>query len=583
MNLKNTVFIMLIVLVACAAMGMASAEDSYSISQVDIDLVVSNSGLLHVEEAYIYNFDGTFNGVYRDIPLKSGESITNIEVYAEGAYPVLKESDEDGKKHLKIYLYADEGHTKKISDCSVKVYIVYDMKNVVNVFNDVGALQYKLLGYEWDVDIEKMVAHVELPNGTGNEFYLNPEDLTQSSSIKGGEIEITSNKISQGQIYELLVLMPVDDFADSPDAKHVNEDGREKILKNLHDSINSINFWNTITSILEILSLIFIPLSLIVTYLKYGREPKVDYDAIYERELPSDDPPAVVNALIDNNTFGEPNIKGFEATIMDLIDRKVFRIEKENNNLLLTFDKSADTMDKADQIVYDILMHFSSNGVLNLSRLKSRMGSKSNAKWFKEHFDKWSETVQEEYLSDDIKSRYFDDTGSTIASFIAVLGFALSILFFLIFKFTDFSRGYELFLLGIVVGVISICVLHIRDDIFGRWTEEGRVIYLKWKNFKEFLKDNSLINEHPPESIVIWKKYLIYGTSLGVAKNVEKAMNLQVPNVSSYDDGVFMYHYYGYYTFYYSFNTARKTISNSDGGSFGSFGGGSGGGGGGAF
>ena len=585
MDLKKIVLIVAVVLIASLTISMVSADDSYSISQANIDLIVSNNGMLHVKEAFVYNFQGTFNGVYRDVPLKEGENISNIKVHADGAYPVLKQTDEDGKKHLQIYLYADEGHTKKISDCSVTVYIEYDLKNVVTVFNDVSALQYKVLGSEWDVDIGKVTGHVKLPNGTGNEFYLNPKALTQSSSMNGDKIEFTSNSISKGKIYELLVLMPVNDFATSPNAKHVDEDGREMILKNMNDSTNSENFWNGLTSILEIISLAFLPLTLIVTYILYGREPKVDYDRIYEREPPTDDPPSVVNAMIDNKNFGEPNIRGFEATIMDLIDRKVFNIKKDNEDLLMTFNEGADNLDYGEKIVYNCLSGFASDGVLNLSELDDKMDSRVNSLRFVNQFDMWKEAVEMEYLNDDIKDRYFDDRGNTIAGFAALAGLAVAAIFAAIFLFFEFSRGFELFIVGLIVGAASFGILYLRDDLFGRWTKEGRVIYLKWKNFKKFLNDNSLINEHPPESIVIWKEYLIYGTALGVAKNVEKAMDIHVPSVDRYDGGVFMYHHYGSNTFYHCYGTASSNTSSSSSGSdsFGSFGGGSGGGGGGAF
>ena len=583
MNHKRIFLILALTLILFSTLALVSADDSYSIRQANVDLTVHNNGLLHVKEAYLYNFEGTFNGVYRDIPLKEGESIDNVKVSAEGAYPVLQKTSEDGKEHLKIYLYADKEHTKKIRDCSVTVYIEYDMKNVVTFFNDVAALQFKLWGEEWDVGVDKVEAHIELPNDTGNEYYLNPEDLTYSSTIDGNEIDTQSSRISKGEFWELLVLMPVNDFKSSPYAKHVNEDGREMILKNMEDSKNSRNFWNSITSIFEAFALIFVPFSLIGTYFKYGREPKVDYDGIYEREPPTDDPPAVVNAMIDNKTFGEPNIKGFEATIMDLIDRKELSIKKDNDDLLLSINDVSDNLDKAEKIIVNILAHFSNNGVLNLTKLEDRMDSKSNAEWFMNHFDDWKNAISEEYFTDDVKNRYFNDTGTTIASLVSMLGIGLGIIFILIFFFTDFSRGTELFVIGIAVALFSYFIMNRRDDIFGRWTEEGRVIYLKWRNFRKFLNDNSLINEHPPESIVIWKKYLIYATSLGVAKSVEKSMNLHVPNVNNFDDGVFMYHYYGYHCFYNSYSNAHSTTSSSDSGGFGSVGGGSGGGGGGAF
>jgi uncharacterized membrane protein len=582
-NFKRTFLMLALLLMFFSTISIAGAGDSYSISHADIDLDVLDNGLLHVKEGYVYNFDGTFNGVYRDIPLKEGQTVENVKVSAIGAYPVLEQTTQDGKEHLKIYLYADEAHTQKISDCSITVNIEYDMKNVVTVFNDAGALQFKLWGDEWDVGVDEVAAHVTLPNDTGNEFYINPEDLTYSSSLNGSEINARSNHISSGEFWELLVLMPAGDFSNSPYANHVNENGREMILKNLEDSINSNGFWNSITSIFEVIALVFVPFSLIVTYLKFGREPKVDYDGIYEREPPTDDSPAVVNAMIDNDTFGQPNINGFEATIMDLIDKRVFSIKKDDKDLLLTIEHTSVTLDNGEKIAVDILNHFADGDVLNLTKLKKKMKSKSNAEWFLNHFDDWKKAVESEYFTDDVKNRHFDDTGTTIAGFISMMGIAVGIIFFLIFIFTDFSRGLELFIIGIAIVGISYFMLNRRDDVFGRWTEEGRVIYLKWRNFRKFLKDNSLINEHPPESIVIWKKYLIYGTSLGVAKNVEKAMNLHVPDVNNFDDGVFLYHYYGFSCFANGYYNAFSTAHSSGSGGFGSFGGGSGGGGGGAF
>ena len=581
MNFKRLFLILCLVLVLFSAISIVSADNSYSISNANLELVVSDDGMLHVSEAYLYKFEGTFNGVYRDIPLKEGESIENVVVSADGAYPVLEQTSENGKEHLKIYLYADSAHTKKISDCRVTVYIEYDMKNVVTVFNDVAALQYKLWGEEWDVDVGEVEALIILPNGTGNEYYLNPEEFTYSSEIEGTDIYVDSNSISKGNFYELLVLMPVGDFASSPYAKHVDKDGREMILKNMEDSKNSRGFWGFVTSVIEALALIFVPFSLIGTYLKYGREPKVNYDGIYEREPPTDDPPAVVNAMIDNDTFGKPNKKGFEATIMDLIDRNVFTINKENEDLILTVNESDEKLDDGETIVVKIISHFANNGVLNLSKLDDRMDSKTNAEWFLNQFEKWQDAVENEYVTDEIKSRYFDDTGTTIASGVSLLGMVVGIIFIAIWLFLDGSM--MMLLIGGVIAIFSYFMMSRRDDIFGRWTEEGRVIYLKWKNFKKFLNDNSLINEHPPESIVVWKKYLIYATSLGVAESVEKAMNLQIPNVNDYDDGVFLYHYYGYNTFYHSFDSAQSTTSSSGSGGFGGVGGGSGGGGGGAF
>lgn len=577
-------------LILFSTLSFVSADDddrSYSITQAFVDLTVGKDGLLHVEEEYDYSFDGAFNGVYRDIPLKSGERIENIKVDAEGAYPVLKEiDDDDGYKHLKIYLYSDEAHTQGIKDCNVKIYISYDMTNVVTLFNDIGALQFKLWGEEWDVGVDKLTATVHLPGDSGNEYFLNPQEYNETSSINNNIITAESNSLPKGEFYELLVLMPLTDFNDdSTYAKVVDKDGYNMIMKNLEDSVNERNFWTMAYIILGLLTLIS-PITAILVYLRYGREHEVAYDGIYERDLPTDDPPEFVNALIENKKdIGTPNIKGFEASIMNLINKKTITLDTdidedtEMEDLLLKFN-GKERLTASENIVYDTLQNFSTNDTLNLSTFSNKLSAEADALWFTDKIKDWEKSVKNEINLPE----YFDDTGSTIIQIMGILGIIYAIIIAPLGFYTNISTGFFCVVAGIALGVFSFALVMIDKDIFGRWTEEGRVYYLKWKNLKSFLIDNSLIKEHPPESIVIWKEYLIYGAALGVAEEVYESMKLQMPNISEFDDDIIRYHYYGGYGMMSSAFITGETVTNySDSSDFGDIGGGSGGGGGGAF
>ena len=591
MNVKKTFTIILLFLILFSTFSFVSADDdrSYTIDQAFIGLTVGSNGLLHVDEQFDYSFDGKFNGVYRDIPLKPGESIENITVEADGAYPVLKESDDGGYKHLKIYLYSDEAHTKGIRDCDVSVYISYDMKNVVTLFNDVGGLQYKLWGEEWEVGVGEVYVEVKLPGSEGNEYFLNPQEFNVTSEINGDTIIAQTSSIPKGDFYEILVLMPLTDFEDATYAKHVNEDGRDMIMKNLNDSVNGRNFWNTAYLILGLLSLLS-PIIALFTYLKYGREPKVDYEGIYEREPPSDDPPEVVNAIYAKKDIGKPNMDGFEATILNLIDKKALKTsqvhdeETGTNDLYLTFSNDTSNLKANEKKVYDILHNFASGDTLNLSSLNTSLSSEADAKWFMEQYHDWQEDVK-----NNIKTKVdeeFNDTGTKIIKILSIVGLAFGVLLAFLGFMTELHNGIYTVVSGIFLFIFSILLAMMSDDTFGQWTPEGRVVYLKWKNFKKFLKDNSLINEHPPESIVVWRKYLIYGAALGVADKVYDAMKLQEKNFPDYyDDDIYLYHHYGgYYMMHNAIMTGQSTVnSSSDSGSFGDVGGGSGGGGGGAF
>jgi len=93
------------------------------------------------------------------------------------------------------------------------------------------------------------------------------------------------------------------------------------------------------------LFLSFIP---VYIYLKYGREPKIDYNASYERELPFDDPPAIVNAICNNSLekVGEPNLNGYNSTIMDLIDKNYLIMvdsqKGKSDSILVSIDYDKD-------------------------------------------------------------------------------------------------------------------------------------------------------------------------------------------------------------------------------------------------
>ena len=591
MDVKKTFSIILLFLLLFSTLSAVAADDdrSYTIDQASINLEIENNGLLHVDERYDYSFDGKFNGVYRDIPLKAGESIENVQVAVDGAYAKYQETDDGGYKHVKIFLYSDEACTQGIQDCDVSVYLSYDIKNVVTLFNDVGALQYKLWGDEWDVGVGTVDVQVKLPGDKGNEYFLNPQEFNVSSDLTKDTITAKTSSIPKGDFYEILVLMPLDDFTDATYAKHVDQNGRDMIMKNLNDSVNGRNFWNTTYLVLGLLSILS-PIVAVLTYLKYGREPKVMYEGIYERELPSDDPPEVVNAIYATGDIGTPDMDGFEAAILNLIDKKVLSIETvadgetETNDLFINFSGDTTGLKSNEKQVYDILHRFANNERLNLSSLNSRLSTESNAEWFMDQYHDWQENVAASLESR--VSEEFNDTGTNIIAALGVGGLVIGVIMAILGIWTELKSGMYAIGGGIFLIIFSLLIMKMDDDKFGQWTPKGREMYLKWKNFKKFLKDNSLIKEHPPESIVIWRKYLIYGAALGVADKVYDAMKLQDQNFSDYyDDDLFLYHHYGgYYMMHSAIMSGQTTVnSSSDSGGFGGLGGGSGGGGGGAF
>lgn len=147
-------------------------------------------------------------------------------------------------------------------------------------------------------------------------------------------------------------------------------------------------------------------------YLKFGREPKIDYNANYEREIPFDDPPAVVNAICNklSEKVGEPDINGYMATIIDLIDRKyLVMVDSPNNGksepksllVSINYDKDFDELYDFEMEIINFLNEYNTNGVIDMGFLSLF----SLANTFQDFSKNWEEkySSREEMVYDYLK------------------------------------------------------------------------------------------------------------------------------------------------------------------------------------
>ncbi|PIU34363.1 hypothetical protein COT03_02325, partial [Candidatus Shapirobacteria bacterium CG07_land_8_20_14_0_80_39_18] len=64
---------------------------------------------------------------------------------------------------------------------------------------------------------------------------------------------------------------------------------------------------------------------------------------------------------------------------------------------------------------------------------------------------------------------------------------------------------------------VATVVLFLKCPFGKRRTEKGREEVAGWLAFKTWLKDYSVTKNYPVDSIVLWEKYLVYGTLFGVS------------------------------------------------------------------
>jgi len=589
----SSLFLLLILTVFFMPVAIAADDDrSYTIPKATFDLYVQENGNLKVKETLHYSFSGTYNGVYRDIPLKNGQRIEDLKISTIGAYSDYQVTNKSDMTSLKIFLYSDNQKTTPITNKDVVVTIEYDMVNVIKIYNDIAELQFKVWGEDWDVDVGELSTNVHLKSPEGVKYWLNPPYYVLSDVWEGSVLKIVTQSISPGNFFEVRLAIPKDQFTNPVLAQQVNQDGLVQMEKIQQDYQNQINLYNTLYSLLAVLMILSIVIPVII-YFKYGREPKSSYHGEYERELPINDPPAVVNAISGKGfgkTVGTPNMDGFQATIMDLINRGYLGVSTEDNGnkkkvFLEIKDKARNDLYSFEKHVINFLKKNAVDNVVNLDQLKKDLKNKNKAKSFKHSYDAWEGDLKRFFLNEKT-DEFFIKTGAT---YLKIYGVGALIVAGVVFYFTLFSplpSSIYALMAAIILGIAGIISLILPQKVGGRWTQDGVDYDAKWQGFKRYIQDFSLIKEYPPESVVVWNNFLVYATALGVADKVRKSMGMTLPKDQLDQSDIYLFHYYGGYAILSSsLSTGMSTATQGEGGSggVGGVGGGSGGGGGGAF
>lgn len=532
--------------------GIAFAiSDSNSIPSMDIDLYFKSDGSLHVKKTVHYSLSGD-NDIYRDFDIEREQNLENLKVSFQGAYVDYHIYDNRPSSSITMLFFSDPEKTIRAGKKDVNVIIEYDLLQAINFYNDTAYLQYKLVDDSWYKNVGKVNANIHLKSSNNVKYWLNTSTNTKNSSWNGNNLKITAQHIMEGNYLEVNMLIPKDQFDANPKNGYVINKGllseieknetNYKIQQDLQKSINNI-------SPLLALLISFTPLFI---YSRYGREPKINYDAKYEMDLPTDDPPAIVNAVCagDPKRIGVPNLDGFRATIMDLIDRNYLLLNDmpygedydTSGSLFLEInpDYNSDNLWEFEVQVLNFLKEYEQDGIISMDLISDSLGYVNSSRFFKATYRNWRKEVKKTLLAEDSFKESFYSKGDNYLKIFGFVGVLTAFVFFRVVPTNSFSSIF--ILCTLILGAVSVISLILPQRIAGQWTPYGKEYYEKWKGFKRYIEDYSLIKSYSPESVKIWNKYLVYATAFGAADGVRKAMDLSFPKDQLERSNVYLYY-----------------------------------------
>ena len=626
------IFIFLLSLFICLPIANAVSDVNYDVEEILIDATLDKIGNLNVKEIIV--LDGSFNGYIRDLVYKNynldrfdgtKESFYQSDIYNGSSIELIKvgkinynKNDDFDNFNNNIttfyqgYGYPGDSGVYELSylsnGLSIKMfnetyksttafYIEYIIEDVAVLHNDVAEIYYNFIGENFDDDIKNIEIRVKLSEITNGEVRV------WAHGPLNGEVDIyKENGMNYGVIASIQDLdknTPVDIRMTYP--KELNNstktsgiDALDYILEVETERADEANRQRAYYKTIVIACAVFTGLYLaglvylsLTAYKKHDKEHKSEFNNEYNREIIEDYDVPIVEYIMDKNITSN----AFSAQIMNLIYKKKISVEKDEkkkNNYTFKRINEENINPNESKIMKLLFDEIGKNNTVTSKEITkySKITSSSGNNEFLNNFNLWKNSV----IADAKKEAFYEkNSKKTLYILYGVLGFIVAYLDIIVLE-----SAIAFFVVGIVSLVYLIYIVTIRKR-----TVKGNEHYVRWKAFKNFLLDFGRFEEKDLPEIILWEKYLVYATVLGVADKVSKAMQVKLDSMpnASYTAGDFVFDYYLYTslsrdlnrTISRSYSSAVSAVNaarsrNSSGGGFGggfSGGGGFGGGGGG--
>ncbi|MCD6549273.1 DUF2207 domain-containing protein [Candidatus Micrarchaeota archaeon] len=508
---RMTVFLLLF----CIMLSDRVSAKRLYLESANITYTVDRSGYVHVVEDVDYFLADCkytpFHELYRELPL--GLPFGNATGYCIGDNCTFRYDPPDVSVsgNPELILELDRGCGE------VTAHFEYDVYTLIR-HNDTVQFYYKVWG-DRSPKVFKLDIHIILP-GEANRtvLFVHPWDADIDVESVGNKINLHTEFYPEHTFLEVNLLMPVDWF---------NRDGpyipggscREEIIRGEESDRTKFYVIGILKVILSAV-IILLPWMLgMYYYYVYGREytpEEVGYLGIYEREPPSDHPPAEVGSLVKGDYDFSNSL---HATIISLAAKKWLKIERKDGgkDYVIRIRSKGKPIKPVERKVLDFLKKHAEDGRLSLKRFKDKVsGTRSYYEWYHEWLN--------ELKTDLNLEKYVDKTG--YERFTKSVGVLVVVYLFLWLSSTFLSSGWLFWngLFGVFSGMGALILFTNKKIWLSRWTKEGRLLSLKWNNFKRFLTDFSAMKDYPPQSVVLWEEYLAYAVGLGVADKVVEIM-----------------------------------------------------------
>ncbi len=488
-------------LLAGPAGGQAQAKDWW-MDSMDVLLDVQTNGDVLVDEEVTFTFEGSFTFVTRGIPTGNTDGITDIAVYdangvalAEGDGPGTYSTVSEGG-YLYITLNFD------LTDTSETWTIHYKAQQVVMFFDQGDELRWYVFDAETPVPINSARATVRLPGEV-------PSDQMFPSVQTGNGVEAqVGSPGASTMVYEATGFPAYTNF-------WIVTGFPKGVVEYTWTARRVAAF--IVPKVGFVLPIAFM-LAMLLLWRKRGRDdPSVVY-AKYVSEPPSDLPPGMVGALIDERV----DTKEVIATIIDLARRGYLEMTDTKDDGFFAKPVTVFTRRKP----LDDLKGFEAD--VARSVFDSSHPDQVTTTDLKNHFYVHVGPLVERIYNDTTKAGLFHQNPKTVRSRWLGYGLLTAIILGGLTALMVLLRvpGWGWFMFGSILSVLIVWAFGPRMP---RRTSQGAQEARKWEAFRNYLEDLTRFQDMETAQEQ-FEKYLPYAVALGVERQwVRRFEGLSVP------------------------------------------------------
>ncbi len=500
-----------------------------------------------------------FSGAFREIPLRTGESIDDVSVseggrlYAPGASAELGSRGTPGTygvartgKGLRIVWHYSALSERRTFD------VHYRLRGVAVAYDDVVDVNLKVWGDEWKTGLGRLTSELLAP-GRVLRAWGHPVWVRGDVALDGEQVYLRAIDIPATQFVELRALIPRSAFTSTLGMQVRSGPGLQKIVaqerkdaaaaerdhEKIRDALDHLG-----RTVLVLLLLGLGPALLVVAVVGwvYGRERRTGYDREYEQEPPADTEPALVPTLLRQG--GTAGSYEFTATLFDLIRRGRYKTTpvttkrgvwgglrtEEISDLEVSPGSDGGQLAPFEAPVAEVADAVLAGGAERLSRFRDTI--EDHRKAMSERFASFKTAVGAEGGR---RGWWFDAALAVLAPAVVLFALVGAVLLWIgIDGFHPVAPSWH----DVVIVALGGCALAnavalgaalTQRRLWRRRTRSAEAEAERWEAFRRYLTDFPRLQEAPPASLELWERYLVYGIAFGIAERVLQGAQLHMP------------------------------------------------------